>query len=208
LVGGGRSDLFQAGAFVRYNAGAAYLTAALAYGWQDITTDRTVTVAGIDRLRAEFKANAWSGRLEGAIASSARDLASRLLPRASSRPLICRPTPKQPSPAATSLRWLVGGLTAMPGALPAIWCDFHGLPRTQQRGLVQRYIGVMRLFALALMLSHHSLSLKVLIDFGISLPALAAGTAAGIVLFGRINEVAFKRIILGLLLFSGLCLVI
>jgi uncharacterized membrane protein YfcA len=103
---------------------------------------------------------------------------------------------------------LVGGLTAMPGALPAIWCDFHGLPKTQQRGLVQPYIGVMQLFALALMLSHHSLSLKVLIDFGISLPALAAGTAVGIVLFGRINEAAFKRIILGLLLFSGLCLVI
>ena len=59
----------------------------------------------------------------------------------------------------------------------------------------------MQLFALALMLSHHSLSLKVLTDFGMSLPALAAGTAAGIVLFGRINEAAFKRIILGLLLF-------
>ena len=43
----------------------AYLTGALAYGWQDITTDRTVTVAGIDRLRAEFNANAWSGRVEG-----------------------------------------------------------------------------------------------------------------------------------------------
>ncbi|WP_050032537.1 autotransporter domain-containing protein [Bradyrhizobium sp. LTSP857] len=64
-LSGGRSDLFQAGAFMRHNAGAAYLTAALAYGWQDITTDRTVTVAGADRLRAEFKANAWSGRLEG-----------------------------------------------------------------------------------------------------------------------------------------------
>lgn len=64
-VGGGRSDLFQAGAFIRHNAGAAYLTGALAYGWQDITTDRTVTVAGVDRLRAEFKANAWSGRIEG-----------------------------------------------------------------------------------------------------------------------------------------------
>jgi uncharacterized membrane protein YfcA len=96
----------------------------------------------------------------------------------------------------------------MPGALPAIWCDIHGFPKIQQRGLVQPYIGVMQLFALALMLSHHSLSLKVLIDFGISLPALAAGTAVGIVLFGRINEAAFKRIILGLLLFSGLCLVI
>jgi len=64
-LGSGRSDLFQAGAFIRHNVGPAYLTAALAYGWQDITTDRTVTVAGIDRLRAEFNANAWSGRIEG-----------------------------------------------------------------------------------------------------------------------------------------------
>ncbi|MCP3405954.1 S-layer family protein [Bradyrhizobium sp. CCGB01] len=64
-LGGGRSDLFQAGAFFRHNAGPAYITGALAYGWQDIVTDRTVTVAGVDRLRAEFKANAYSGRLEG-----------------------------------------------------------------------------------------------------------------------------------------------
>jgi autotransporter-associated beta strand protein len=64
-LGFGRSDLFQAGAFVRHNMGAAYVTGALAYGWQDVTTDRTVTVAGIDRLRAEFNANAVSGRIEG-----------------------------------------------------------------------------------------------------------------------------------------------
>jgi autotransporter-associated beta strand protein len=62
--GSGRSDLFQAGAFVRHNVGAAYLSGALAYGWQDVTTDRTVTVAGIDRLRAQFNANAYSGRVE------------------------------------------------------------------------------------------------------------------------------------------------
>jgi uncharacterized protein with beta-barrel porin domain len=63
--GTGRSDLFQAGAFVRHTVGPAYISAALAYGWQDVTTDRIVTVAGIDRLRAEFNANAWSGRVEG-----------------------------------------------------------------------------------------------------------------------------------------------
>ena len=45
--------------------GAAYLTGALAYGWQDITTDRTVTIAGVDRLHAQFNANAFSGRVEG-----------------------------------------------------------------------------------------------------------------------------------------------
>ena len=64
-LGTGRSDLFQAGAFVRHTAGAAYLSGALAYGWQDITTDRTVTLAGIDQLQSRFNANAFSGRVEG-----------------------------------------------------------------------------------------------------------------------------------------------
>jgi autotransporter-associated beta strand protein len=63
--GSGHSDLFQAGAFIRHTVGQAYISAALAYGWQDITTNRTVTVAGSDQLRAQFDANAFSGRLEG-----------------------------------------------------------------------------------------------------------------------------------------------
>ncbi|MGX4802422.1 autotransporter outer membrane beta-barrel domain-containing protein [Bradyrhizobium guangdongense] len=63
-LGWGRSDLFQAGAFARHTVGPAYLTAALAYGWQDVTTDRIVTATGVDHLRAEFNANAWSGRVE------------------------------------------------------------------------------------------------------------------------------------------------
>lgn len=63
--GSGRSDLFQAGAFVRHNVGAAYISAALAYGWQNVTTNRTVTVAGVDQLRANFDANTYSGRIEG-----------------------------------------------------------------------------------------------------------------------------------------------
>ncbi len=62
--GSGRSDLFQAGVFGRHTIGAAYITAALAYGWQDITTDRIVTANGFDRLRADFNANAFSGRIE------------------------------------------------------------------------------------------------------------------------------------------------
>jgi uncharacterized protein with beta-barrel porin domain len=63
--GTGRSDLFQAGAFVRHAVGSAYVSGALAYGWQDVTTDRTVTIAGVDQLRARFNANAYSGRVEG-----------------------------------------------------------------------------------------------------------------------------------------------
>ena len=50
---------------MRHTVGPAYISAALAYGWQDITTDRTVTIAGVDQLRAKFNANAFSGRVEG-----------------------------------------------------------------------------------------------------------------------------------------------
>ncbi len=64
-MGSGRSDLFQAGVYVRHTAGPAYVSAALAYGWQDITTDRTVTIAGTDLLRADFNASTYSGRVEG-----------------------------------------------------------------------------------------------------------------------------------------------
>ena len=63
-LGGGRADLFQAGFYGRHTFGPAYLAAALAYGWQDVTTDRTVTVAGTDKLTANFKASTFSGRLE------------------------------------------------------------------------------------------------------------------------------------------------
>jgi autotransporter-associated beta strand protein len=63
--GTGRSDLFQAGAFVRHSIGNAYVTAAAAYGGQQFTTDRTVTAGDFEQLHAQFNANAWSGRIEG-----------------------------------------------------------------------------------------------------------------------------------------------
>ncbi|WP_441241973.1 autotransporter outer membrane beta-barrel domain-containing protein [Tardiphaga sp. 768_D3_N2_1] len=62
--GTGQSDLVQVGGFLRHTIGGAYLSAAFAYGWQDITTERLVTVAGADRLRARFNANSYAGRVE------------------------------------------------------------------------------------------------------------------------------------------------
>lgn len=63
--GTGRSEFAQGGAFVKHNVGPAYINAALAYGWQDVTTDRTVTINGVDRLRADFATNTLAGRVEG-----------------------------------------------------------------------------------------------------------------------------------------------
>jgi uncharacterized protein with beta-barrel porin domain len=59
-AGSGRSDLFQAGAFVHHAIGRAYVASALAYGWQAMSSDHP----GIDQLNAALNANAYSGRIE------------------------------------------------------------------------------------------------------------------------------------------------
>jgi outer membrane autotransporter protein len=64
-LGGGKSDVFQLGVYGTKKFGAAYLSAALSYAWHDASTDRTVTVSGIDRLVADFSAHSFGGRLEG-----------------------------------------------------------------------------------------------------------------------------------------------
>ena len=103
---------------------------------------------------------------------------------------------------------LIGGLTAMPGALPTIWCDMHGLPKNQQRGFVQPFIAAMQIFALTIMLARHDLSSKLLIELGLSVPALLAGSALGLLAFRSINELMFRRIILIILFLSGVLLVV
>jgi uncharacterized protein with beta-barrel porin domain len=63
--GGGRADAFNAAVYAKHAWGAAYVAGLLGYSWQDTTTDRIVTIAGIDRLHASFQAQALAARLEG-----------------------------------------------------------------------------------------------------------------------------------------------
>jgi uncharacterized protein len=101
---------------------------------------------------------------------------------------------------------LIGGLTAMPGAIPTIWCDIHGMPKAQQRGVVQPFIAAMQVFALALLLIQRDLSSRVFIDLALSIPALLAGSWLGMLAFRYVKEQTFRRIILSLLMASGLLL--
>jgi uncharacterized protein len=102
---------------------------------------------------------------------------------------------------------LVGGLTAMPGALPVIWCNMTGLPKDQQRGLVQPFIAAMQIYALVVLFVWGNFSTESLKQLAIGLPALAAGTALGIMLFGKIDDASFRRIVLMVLFASALVLI-
>ncbi|MEA2929040.1 MAG: hypothetical protein QOG38_1468, partial [Hyphomicrobiales bacterium] len=65
-LGSGRGEAVQAGLYgsTRFAANA-YLSAALAFGRHNLSTDRTVAFGGVmDRLSADFNANSWGGRIE------------------------------------------------------------------------------------------------------------------------------------------------
>jgi hypothetical protein len=64
-LGGGRSDMFQAAVYTSTRLGAAYVSAALAYAWHDVTTDQYLSVGSTDRLTANFSANNVGARIEG-----------------------------------------------------------------------------------------------------------------------------------------------
>lgn len=63
--GGGASESFMAGIYGKHDFGAGYVSGALAYSNYWMRADRTVTIAGLDRLHAEFDAQGIGGRLEG-----------------------------------------------------------------------------------------------------------------------------------------------
>ena len=98
---------------------------------------------------------------------------------------------------------LIGGLTAMPGVAPTISCDLRGIAKNRQRGLVQPYITAMQVAALAFLAARHGLSRVLVEHILLSLPVLAGGAFVGLMLFGKVNDGVFRRVLLGVLLLSG-----
>lgn len=64
-LGGGRSDIFQAGVYGSTKFGAAYISGSLAVALNAVSTDRTIDVGGIAKLTAGFDAVSYGGRVEG-----------------------------------------------------------------------------------------------------------------------------------------------
>jgi outer membrane autotransporter protein len=64
-LGGGSSVVFLAGLYGAKQFGAAYVSGAFSYSNYWMSTNRTATVAGLNQLQADFKADNFGARLEG-----------------------------------------------------------------------------------------------------------------------------------------------
>jgi uncharacterized protein len=109
--------------------------------------------------------------------------------------------------AAGFLNGVLGGMTGLTGVIITIWCSVRGWPRDVQRTVFQPVI--MAMFALtALSLgASRSIPPQALTLFLMGLPPLLLGVWLGLKLYGRLDEAGFRRIVLLLLLVSGVLLV-
>jgi uncharacterized membrane protein YfcA len=103
---------------------------------------------------------------------------------------------------------VIGGATGLAGIVAVVWCGLRGWPPAEQRAVFQP-VGVATFLMIALWLGGAGMiGADTLGLFLIGLPALAAGTWLGLKLFGKLDEAAFRRVVLVLLLASGISLLV
>ncbi len=103
---------------------------------------------------------------------------------------------------------VIGGATGLAGIAATMWCGLRGWPPGEQRAVFQP-VGVSVFLMAALWFGGTgTIGADTLGLFLIGLPALAVGTWAGLTLFGRLDESGFRRVVLVLLLVSGVSLLV
>ena len=106
------------------------------------------------------------------------------------------------------LNGTLGGATGLAGILTTIWCSLRGWPKDEQRAVFQP-IGVVIFALAAVWLGGVGLvDAQTVYLFLIGLPAVAAGTWLGLKLYGSMDDALFRKLVLGLLLASGVALVL
>ena len=106
------------------------------------------------------------------------------------------------------LNGVIGAATGLAGIAGVVWCSMRGWSPAEQRATFQP-AGVAVFAATALWFGGTGMIGRDIVGlFVIGLPALAIGAWAGLKLFGKLNDQAFRRIVLGLLLISGASLLV
>ncbi|MGI9476242.1 MAG: sulfite exporter TauE/SafE family protein [Hyphomicrobiaceae bacterium] len=103
---------------------------------------------------------------------------------------------------------ILGGLAGLSGPLPTMWASLRGWSKDQRRAVFQAFnLSIL----LAALLSHTAAGLMTR-DLGLAtmtaLPFTFLGAWLGVIVYGRVSEDRFSKIILALLGLSGLTLII
>jgi uncharacterized protein len=102
---------------------------------------------------------------------------------------------------------LLGGLTGLPGFIITIWCQMRGWTKDEQRAVFQPVIlAAMVVIAISLSVTG-AITKDTLQLYMLGLPVLLAGLWLGFKFYGKLDDATFRKVVLLLLLCSGLALI-
>ncbi len=102
---------------------------------------------------------------------------------------------------------VLGGMASLSGPIPIMWVQLRGWSKDEQRGVSQPYN--MAILAVALLWAALSglLDRTFLLWAAITLPVSMIGSRLGLMLYGRVNDLQFRKIVLIFLGLSGVVLI-
>jgi uncharacterized membrane protein YfcA len=102
---------------------------------------------------------------------------------------------------------ILGGVAMLHGTLPTIWCGLRGWDKRRARCVYQPYILVSGMLVMLCVGFAIDIDKKqLLMPLAAGLPAMVLGWWAGLRLFDVVSEELFRRLVLWLLLASGISL--
>ncbi|MEN0075051.1 MAG: sulfite exporter TauE/SafE family protein [Paracraurococcus sp.] len=102
---------------------------------------------------------------------------------------------------------VMGGLGGLTGPAPTLWVTLRGWGRDAQRAVFQAFTLVMQAMTMTVYVASGTVTPEVAKLCLVAAPALLLPTLLGLRLYRRFSDIAFQRIVLGLLAVSGLLLV-
>jgi len=102
---------------------------------------------------------------------------------------------------------VLGGLTGLSGVLPVVWTDVRGWNKEQRRAVVQFFNMAILSLALVSHVASGLLTRQVGFEALIALPGTIGGAQLGAFIYRRLADHSYQRIIMLLLLVSGVTLI-
>ena len=110
--------------------------------------------------------------------------------------------------AIGALNGLVGGLTGFAGIVAVIWCQLRDLPKDVQRAISQPVTFAAFAVSAITLGVKGQISAEIAVLYAYGLPAVAAGMWVGFKMYGKLDDAAFRKVVLMLLLLAGLGLIV
>jgi uncharacterized membrane protein YfcA len=103
---------------------------------------------------------------------------------------------------------VLGGMASLSGPAPAIWAQLRGFGKNEQRGVNQPFNMSILLLAVVSAGVAGFLDRTFFLWAAITVPVTLIGARLGLMLYGRIDDTGFRRVILTLLTLSGATLIV